>query len=870
VKNIKTSLTTALLLFAFVSNAQLVINELSQGLNSKEYVEFLVTGTPSCTDSCVDLRNWIIDDNNGWHAAGSGVGIAAGCMKFKNTSIWECIKIGTLIVVYNSNDRNPLLPADDLSTSDGNCRLIIPFDDASFFDYDPVTPNNNDDSYANFTPTAAGLWGSMMGMRNDGDAFHTVSPTDITVPHHSVAWGNNGNSDIYFSGSASGLSYFMSNAVSNDIYDQANWSSGAVGSAAETPGAPNNAANATWINSLNNNCQPFAGVVTAITGNTTICNGVSTTLTASGGSSYQWSTGAVTASINVTPQTNTKYKVTVTQGNCVAEDSVTVIVNALPNVSAGNDITICTGDVVTLTATGAQQYLWSNAATTASITVTPIATTSYIVTGTGANLCSKSDTVTVTVGNTLQAQVNGDTTICEGESTQLTAVGGSIFNWSNGATTAAITVNPLLNTTYTVTVSSSTGCADTVTVTVSVNPFPTANAGANETICAGISTTLTATGGSQYNWSTGDNQNTITVQPVATTTYYVTVTNSAGCSDSASVTITVQQLQLNVNYVTADESCTAAADGSVTVSVSPSGNYNFSFLLNNTEVANNSTGIVSNLSAGNYTVAIEDIATGCIQNGGFIIALAQEPAFTATTIAPSCFIGLQNDGSITVNGGNNNFQYSIDNSNFQPSNIFNGLTPANYTVYITDGICTFTLNTNIAQAVPETLTVPESIELIKGSSADIAITLSNTNYTISIEPSTGLSCNDCTTPVVSGIEVNTTYVVTASSGNCVLTDTFTVVVVEKELIIFPTAFTPNGDNLNDFFRPSYSGTINDYVLRVFNRWGEKVFESNALTLGWDGTYKNEIQPLETYTWYCTYKDFKATEKLLKGNFNLIR
>ncbi len=862
--------TAIILLLAFIANAQLVINELSQGLGTQEYVELLVTGTPSCTDSCVDLRNWIIDDNNGWHAAGSGVGIAAGCMKFKNTAVWSCVKIGTLIVIYNSNDKNPLLPADDLSGNHGNCRFIIPYNNTAFFDYDTIRPNTSSVSYANFAPTGFGFWASMMGMRNGGDAFHTVSPADITAPHHSITWGDNGNSDIYFSGAATGLSYFMSNAISNDIYNQANWSSGAVGSVAETPGAPNNAANAIWINSLNNNCQPFSGVVADITGNTTICNGSSTTLTASGGNIYQWSTGAATATITVNPQINTKFKVTVTQGSCSAEDSVTVAVNALPNVSAGNDITICSGDTVTLTATGAQQYLWNNAATTASITVTSTTTTNYIVTGIDGNLCSKTDTITVSIGSTLQAQVNGDTTICEGESTQLTAVGGSIFNWSNGATTASITVTPLANTIYTVTVSSSSGCADTVSKTVVVNQLPIAGAGINQSICEGTSTTLTATGGTQYSWSTGENQNTITVQPTATTTYHVTVTNSAECNDSASVTVTVQQLLLNIGYVTTNESCVAAADGSVTVSVSPLGNYNFSFLINNAEIANNSTGIAGNLSAGNYIVIIEDVATGCIQNGAFIIELAPQPAFSVTTVAPTCFTGLQNDGSITVNGDNNNFKYSIDNINFQPSNNFNGLTPGNYTLYITDGICAFTLNTNIPRAETENLSVPETIELIKGSTADIAINLSNNNYNISVEPSTGLSCDDCLTPVVSGIDNNTTYVVTASSGDCILTDSFTVVIIEKEVIIFPTAFTPNNDNLNDFFRPSFAGTINDYVLRVFNRWGEKVFESNTLTLGWDGVYKAENQPIETYTWYCTYKDFKAEEKLLKGNLTLIR
>jgi gliding motility-associated-like protein len=95
-------------------------------------------------------------------------------------------------------------------------------------------------------------------------------------------------------------------------------------------------------------------------------------------------------------------------------------------------------------------------------------------------------------------------------------------------------------------------------------------------------------------------------------------------------------------------------------------------------------------------------------------------------------------------------------------------------------------------------------------------------------------------------------------------------VVEKEVIVFPTAFTPNNDNLNDFFRPSHSGTINNYSLKVYNRWGEKLFESNLINIGWDGFYRDELQPIETYVWYCTYADFKNEEKLLKGNLTLIK
>jgi gliding motility-associated-like protein len=859
----------AFLHLAVAANAQLILNEVSQGSGSQEYVELLVTGTPSCTNTCVDLRGWIIDDNNGWHAAGSGVGIADGCMRFKNVPIWSCVKIGTIIVVYNANDRNPLIPADDLSDTDGNCRLIIPHSNTTLFDHDTVRPNTSSASYTTFINTGPKFWASMMGMRNGGDAFHTVSPANINVPHHSITWGDNGSSDIYFAGSASALSYYMGNLVNDDPFFQDNWVSGSVGSTAETPGVPNNTANATWITSLNNNCQNVTTIVANITGDTTICVGENTSLTATGGASYLWSTGATTATITVNPTTNTKYKVTVTQGICNAEDSITVIVNALPLINLGSDVTICSSDNITITASGANQYIWNTGATTAAITVSPAISTTYIVTGTNASQCFKSDTIQVLVSNSLVAQISGDTSICIGESTQLTVSGGSIYSWSTGATTTSINVSPIVNTTYTVTVSSPSGCADTVSKFVLVNGLPVANAGSDQTICEGASATLTASGGLQYGWSTGATTSSITVQPTQTSSYIVTATNSFGCTDTDTVVINIQQLQLNLSLNTTNENCPAANDGSVVVIASPNGNYSYTFEFNGSAIGTNTTGSLNNLQPGTYNVIV-DAGGNCFVTGNFEIEAATDPNITINTTAPTCFLSSVNDGSITVNGGGNSFQYSLDNINFQPSNEFLNLSSGSYTVYVAGGSCNYTFNTVVPNAETVTLQVQESVELIKGSSKVVNISLSSPSYTLDISPATGLSCTDCLNPVVSGIENNTTYVVTATNGNCVLTDSFTVFVVEKEVIVFPTAFTPNNDNLNDFFRPSHSGTINNYSLKVYNRWGEKLFESNLINIGWDGFYRDELQPIETYVWYCTYADFKNEEKLLKGNLTLIK
>ncbi len=134
--------------------------------------------------------------------------------------------------------------------------------------------------------------------------------------------------------------------------------------------------------------------------------------------------------------------------------------------------------------------------------------------------------------------ITGTTTICEGQSTTLTASGGTGYLWSTGATTAAITVSPTSNTTYSVTVTAASGCSNVTSQLVTVNPVPTAMISGTTTICSGQTTTLTASGGTSYLWSTGETTAAITVGPLANTTYSVTVT-SLGCSSTTSVLVTV-------------------------------------------------------------------------------------------------------------------------------------------------------------------------------------------------------------------------------------------------------------------------------------------------------------------------------------------
>jgi len=276
-----------------------------------------------------------------------------------------------------------------------------------------------------------------------------------------------------------------------------------------------------------------------------ICAGASATLSVKDGVNFVWDTGATSSAISVSPATTTTYSVTgTTLAGCTSTLYIIVTVNPSPNVtiSASPSAEICAGGSTTLTASGATTYRWNTGATSASITVSPETTTTYTVTGTNSIGCSKTASMTVTVDPLPNVTADASpSTICTGASSTLTASGASSYLWSTGATTATITVSPGETTTYTVTGTSSSGCSQTTSVTVSVNPSPTSVTAyaSPETLCAGASSTLTASGADAYYWSTGETGASIVVNPTEQTTYAVSGFNSSGCSAIATVTVYV-------------------------------------------------------------------------------------------------------------------------------------------------------------------------------------------------------------------------------------------------------------------------------------------------------------------------------------------
>lgn len=221
----------------------------------------------------------------------------------------------------------------------------------------------------------------------------------------------------------------------------------------------------------------------------------------------------------------------------------------VPVANAGADKTICQNGSVQLSASGGITYSWSPSTGLSNTNIqnpvaNPMATQLYTVTVTNASGCSSTDDVQVTVNVKPVANLAaGLSTICAGDSTQLSATGGNTYLWNTGSTASSIWVKPSTTTPYWVVATNAYNCTDTAKFNLNVNPKPSTNAGGDLTICKGTTVTLTATGADTYVWSNGANTASVSVTPSVTSTYTVTGKITAtGCQATDNVVVNVNPI----------------------------------------------------------------------------------------------------------------------------------------------------------------------------------------------------------------------------------------------------------------------------------------------------------------------------------------
>ncbi|MBK8622710.1 MAG: hypothetical protein IPN79_13385 [Saprospiraceae bacterium] len=297
-----------------------------------------------------------------------------------------------------------------------------------------------------------------------------------------------------------------------------------------------------------------------ISGDDEVCQGGSVTFTASGGVSYEWSSGLPGASITVSD--NSPQVVTVTDANgCTDTAEKSLIINPEPNASISGDDAVCTGGSATFTASGGVSYLWNTGFPGAIITVSD--NSQKVVTVTDANGCTATAEKTLTINPQPIASISGDDEICDGNTATFIASGGNTYLWQSGSTSATISVSN--NMTQVVTVTDANGCTATAEKTLTINPNPVASISGDNEVCDGGSVTFTASGGISYEWNLGTPGATIMVSD--NSTQVVTVTDANGCTATAQKTLNILASPVAVisgdNEVCEGGSVTFTASGGV-------------------------------------------------------------------------------------------------------------------------------------------------------------------------------------------------------------------------------------------------------------------------------------------------------------------
>ncbi len=443
----------------------------------------------------------------------------------------------------------------------------------------------------------------------------TAISTTFTITTDSCGVGN-GSATVNASGGAGSYTY--------------NWSPGG-GTNATVTGLSAGIYNLTVtdINGCavtNSTIVTSSGSITAIAGpNSSICEGQSATITATGGTGFLWNNGETTSSITISPSVTTTYSVVVSTAGCSAAAFAIITVNPLPVIDAGLPQTVCNGSSATLTATGAINYLWNTGETTDSITVSPVSATTYTVNGSDVNGCTGSASVIVNVTQ-ISATADSSGANCGHSDGSVTIIpaGNCSQSWSYlwnsvPAQTDSIATNLPVGT-YTVTISCGS-CITTASVSVNNLPGPSvAITSITNTICGyangGASVSINGgTPGFTYLWSNGQSGQNLT--DVIAGTYDILVTDTNGCNAYNTVIITDTQGPLAITS-SVNEIC-RHANGSANVTAS-GGSAPYTYLWSNDSITSTNTGLI----AGNYSVTVTD-TNGCTISASINVNETQGP-----------------------------------------------------------------------------------------------------------------------------------------------------------------------------------------------------------------------------------------------------
>lgn len=468
-------------------------------------------------------------------------------------------------------------------------------------------------------------------------------------------------------------------------------------------------------------------------------------------------------------------------------------------------------------------------------------------------------TLTPTVILTSNASCNDD-----GSASATASLGSSPYSylWSNGQTLS--TATGLSAGVYLLKITDASGCTANTTISIGSNTTFTITIATTDCTCGKDNGTATVdvSGGTPlytYSWNNVNSNNSISNLSIGD--YTLVVTDASGCSQISIVNIS--NIPFGTVSITVNTSikCNGDANGVITGTML-GGSNPYTYVWNN----GSSEQTISNLIAGTYSLQITD-NKGCI--GTHTLNLTEPSAIVLimANISDTCS---QSKGlaSVTASGGAGTYSY-LWNTNSTDQQLTN-LSIGTYSVLVTDvNGCTKSISANVNDV--NTAIADAGIDVTINKGETIQLTASG-GGTYSWSPLTGLDNSSISNPIANPT-ITTTYTLLITDNNgCTATDELTITVetpcVNNEVYI-PNSFSPNGDGINDLLYVR-GNCIENMLFTVYNRWGEKIFESNDITKAWDGTYNNQPMGTGVYAYYIEAVLKSKDIVNNKGNISLIR
>ena len=454
------------------------------------------------------------------------------------------------------------------------------------------------------------------------------------------------------------------------------------------------------------------------------------------------------------------------------------------------------------------------------------------------------------------------------------------IKWSTGDTTNFITVSPSQTTKYYCTISNGIStCVDSVTISVGVldtsiialDPLQVCSNNGSVRMRAGVA--------ASYKWLKDG-----VVIPGATASihtalqtgnYRVVVANSVGCTDtSRSLSVSINPLPVgSIQTPVTNIIC----DGSSIV-LTASGGDTYQWKLNGANIQGAIDSSYAAKAAGVYTVTLINRANcSALATGNITLSLISRPtvAYSYVNNCVNVPVSFTNTSDVSKSGIVT-YAWTFGNGNrstlASPVNqIYPTVGNYNIKLVVTPAACP-TLYDSLIKVInvvapPPGIRYP-SMNVLK----NVATTLQarNIGTTFTWNPVVGLSNGTISNPVFS-FNVGADYQINiVNTAGCKIVDSILIRVFDKYSVFVPKAFSPDGNGVNDLLRPILVGIKEVRSFRVYSRWGNLLYQTKAVTLGWDGTYNGQLMPTDTYTWVFEGIDLDNKPVILSGKTTLIR